>query len=802
MKLVKIYFIVINLLVLQFSHISCVQYNRDNPFDPNGTNWNPPIVIAQNDTSVNINDSIKLCAQSIGNKKVSSFIWYYPFQKIFDTTVSGETVTAFSKDTSHLVLVMGKDFEGVTSATDSIEVLVTLDPPIIIAQNDTTINIRDTITLSVSAIDNAPVNLFVWAINGINFKDSTQTGKLNTFFLDSGVANVKVKAIDNDHIESAIDSIKITVTLGTPIVSLRCLDSINIYDSCVIRAITSDNGNIEKYFWALDGENYTLQTLEDSIITAFSKVGETTIKVKVLDDDSIHAIDSASITVTLDPPTIDSLRDTVFSINDSLIILPTAHDSNGKIDSLLWSLNSPDSLQNSVKDSIILQFDSLEVGKYNLYICAIDDDTVSSDTISCLIDIRLYRPTVFISPNQRDLIVGESITFKANAFDTNSTINTFQWFHNGNYCTTTVADSFHFTFNTLGTEYIAVTVIDDDSLHSNNSIATISVDKKRPILISPQNDSLLDRKSALVKWNKFEKALKYDLLLINNTGLDTLVRKSISDTSCTLSLELKCNTTYSWNVLAVNQINQIDTSLTWSFTTPETSCVVIDDFNTRVYDDDPHYSYLGELMKYFFKRHLQWIGSWGLFYDKSTNSQVINHDGIPIIALDGDNKLNSYDSIMFNDTASVQLISNSFAGLECRLYDTLGDTADMFWNCANLEYIDVRMKGSGEIKFQLVTKDIYDSCPDSKDWNFHGTKINIPSEWTVIRIPVADLKPDEGSKPFIKGCTIQSGIKNVNSVQFAAYGNNKTVNLRISKIEFIGMSFEEFGFIFREIPIR
>jgi uncharacterized protein (TIGR02145 family) len=94
------------------------------------------------------------------------------------------------------------------------------NPPVVTAMRDTTWYIRDTLTVTASGYDvNGSVAKYVWARNGTAFTDTTIAGALPVTWPDSGRKVVRVKAIDDDAVVSAVDSCVVTVTLGEPVVA-------------------------------------------------------------------------------------------------------------------------------------------------------------------------------------------------------------------------------------------------------------------------------------------------------------------------------------------------------------------------------------------------------------------------------------------------------------------------------------------------------------------------------------------------------------------------------------------------------
>jgi hypothetical protein len=86
------------------------------------------------------------------------------------------------------------------------------NPPSVTAMSDTTVALSDSFFIHATASDaNGTVKKYLWAFDGVNFKDSTDSGRIKTAFTTAGVKTVKVKARDNDGVVSQPDSCAITV---------------------------------------------------------------------------------------------------------------------------------------------------------------------------------------------------------------------------------------------------------------------------------------------------------------------------------------------------------------------------------------------------------------------------------------------------------------------------------------------------------------------------------------------------------------------------------------------------------------
>jgi len=212
-------------------------------------------------------------------------------------------------------------------------------PPTISMIDDTTTWIRDSLTLEVAGSDSSGfIRAFLWALNGSTYEDTTDSGRINVAFADSGIHTVRVMAIDNDGLLSSSAMTRITVLRGAPRVSSMHDSSTWINDTLDIGAIGSDtNGFIEKYLWALDSVSFRDTTMVGLIRTVFATSGVSIVKVKAVDDDGLTSPSaSAKITVHLGRPRTIPRSDTIVSQFAIITMHVSAIDTNGTISRYYW----------------------------------------------------------------------------------------------------------------------------------------------------------------------------------------------------------------------------------------------------------------------------------------------------------------------------------------------------------------------------------------------------------------------------------------------------------------------------------
>jgi hypothetical protein len=342
-----------------------------------------PVVVAMQDTTVNINDSITITATGTDtNGTVVKYIWAKNSTTFADTTITGLKKTAFSTSGRTVIYVKAIDDDDVPSATDSCVISVTLNPPVVVAMQDTTVNINDSITITATGTDtNGTVAKYIWAKNSTTFADTTTAGAFRVAYTDSGRKVVRVKAIDDDGIASQTDSCIVRVTLDAPLIT-------NVRDTFVAQAATvtiivtaSDTnvgGSVQKYFWDIGVNGWDDSTTVPTHDFSNAAGGPVIIVWAARDDDGLLTRDTFTIVFNRPPsgsavsvPTFDTSW-VPFDWTTGKGTLPftmNANDSDMPYDTLTYTL----SLGNSA-GSLTLAY----TGKLTQYAAANID---SSDTV-------------------------------------------------------------------------------------------------------------------------------------------------------------------------------------------------------------------------------------------------------------------------------------------------------------------------------------------------------------------------------------------------------------------------------------
>jgi uncharacterized protein (TIGR02145 family) len=170
---------------------------------------------------------------------------------------------------------------------------------------DSVVAINDSFYVHAMGSDtNGTIKKYLWALDGGNYRDSTDNGRVKVAFPLPGIKIVLVKVRDDDGVESTVDNVNLTVKLFPPVVVAMQDSVVAINDSFYLHALGTDsNGTIIKYLWAFDGTNYRDSTVIGRVKVAFATLGVKMVLVKIRDDDGVEsAVDSVNIMVKDNPP--------------------------------------------------------------------------------------------------------------------------------------------------------------------------------------------------------------------------------------------------------------------------------------------------------------------------------------------------------------------------------------------------------------------------------------------------------------------------------------------------------------------
>jgi fibro-slime domain-containing protein len=547
---------------------------RSNPLDTTGINWAPPTVTAMADTVVAIHDSIVLHAQgSTVHGGIAQYLWALDGGNYADSTDSGSIKKVWTDIGVKTLLVKVMDTDGVYSLeADTFRVTVRLYPPQVKAMNDTSVAINDSIFIHATGLDsNGSIVRYYWALDGVTFKDSTDSGEIKVAFDTQGVNTILVEAQDDDVSVSAADTVKVTVALFPPAVIAMKDTTVSIYDSLIIHAAgTDENGTIQKFLWALDGVSYKDSTDSGKIIVCFSSTGTKTLLVKVYDDDGVESLqDTIQVTVGLHPPAVVGMVDTSVAINDTVQIRAIGSDSNGTIVRYLWALDGVNYKDSTENGAISVSF--AEAGTKSLLVTVRDDDGIEGAADTIKVTVHLYPPAV-VAMTDTTVGVNDSFYIHASATDTNGTITRYLWALDGvNFTDSTVSGTIAVSFVSTGLKTVLAKVHDDDGVFSGTSHITITVRAIAPTIVSPANGSAITGVRPTMRWSPGWYATGFRVLLDTINPPTSVASAAVTAAQFTPTAALVNGMTYYWRVIGLNVSGREAPGAVWNFTVPAAS---------------------------------------------------------------------------------------------------------------------------------------------------------------------------------------------------------------------------------------
>jgi len=145
-------------------------------------------------------------------------------------------------------------------------------------------------------------------------------------------------------------------------------------------------------------------------------------------------------------------------------------------------------------------------------------------------------------------------------------------------------------------------------------------------------------------------------------------------------------------------------------------------------------------------------------------------------------------SLFVNLTTTTSTNAYPYAGIGCQFAGS--GTEGEYLDLSRMTAITMKIKGSGKVRMHFETKDI---ASKSYTWGWYGKEITIPSSWTELTIPVADLKPEQYSDPEKNSMTWSGGKSAVNKIAFQAKNKADAV-LQLDDIKLVGVTYNDLKF--------
>lgn len=268
----KIKFYIIAFFLIIFF---CTTPERSNPFDQESSTYGPPKVIAQKDTTVDINDTVFISAIASDNRGIDKLIWYGDFSDTCDTNF---IIASFSDTGQYAIFVIAVDIDGVESNEDTVNINVTNGLPFIYKISDTLLSETVNLQINIKAYDtnkSGRIIKYLWDLGGDGWNDTTVD---STYTIKSTIGdtnNIICGVMDDD--ETVVTDTFIVIFNRVPISAEFAIDSswedFDIMSrlgklNCIIEALDPDG--------AEDILTYNLLISEDSLSWSTAYHGDST----------------------------------------------------------------------------------------------------------------------------------------------------------------------------------------------------------------------------------------------------------------------------------------------------------------------------------------------------------------------------------------------------------------------------------------------------------------------------------------------------------------------------------------------
>ncbi len=223
--------------------------SRENPlFDANGI----PIVLAGNDTTVSINDTIKLYGKAIDDGTIVSYEWNINGSGFIATSKIDTIIIAPSKPCSSYVCSLKVTDSQGNSATDTTNITVLLDKPSATATTTTPqVSINDSITLNGSGND-IYGRIVKWEWDEGNtglFKETSPSSNLSAIGPSSPDSSFMcVLRVTDDDGNIVSDTVKIDVVLDAPLVTASAQSNTVTYKDIINLSGTIISRSLKTHF--------------------------------------------------------------------------------------------------------------------------------------------------------------------------------------------------------------------------------------------------------------------------------------------------------------------------------------------------------------------------------------------------------------------------------------------------------------------------------------------------------------------------------------------------------------------------
>jgi hypothetical protein len=301
------------------------------------------------DSAVFSGDSDRYTLSVASSCPVKCFLWSFDNGKSFaDTTINPIFLKHWSESDTGVrkIIALAQTQSGAASFPDTLPIKVVSCMPTVHVNGDSIAFPLDTTRLvAIGASTCHPLSSYIWSFDGgISYKDSL----LSSNYLkqwgvgDTGRRHIAVKALTANGLVSNADSLAVRVRSDVSPVQLPHDTTIRANDTASISAqIISSKSTISRFFWTVDHAPQEITTLGNTLRYSWppASVGAHSLKLRATDDHMTGSIiDSMSILVFTQIPTLLHPRDTLLRKSDTLLVTLSASESGSRIVTYLWNI--------------------------------------------------------------------------------------------------------------------------------------------------------------------------------------------------------------------------------------------------------------------------------------------------------------------------------------------------------------------------------------------------------------------------------------------------------------------------------
>jgi hypothetical protein len=389
----------------------------------------PPVVNAGVDQSITSNTST-LTGSATGTGSLT-YSWSKvsgPSATITTPSSATTTVTGLSNGTYKFVLTV-TDASSV-SASDTMQLIVTIAPPTVNAGIDQSITTSST-TLTGSATGTITSYLWNKIAGGSVTITSPTSASTAISALTTGTYQFRLTATNNYGV-AASDTVQVTVSIPVAAPTISTTNkTITTYSTNLSATATVQVGHTATYLWTkISGPSATISsstTLTPNVIVTVS--GVYVFRVTITQDDAQTAYSDLTLTANIpaNPPTVTTSDKTVTTTSTTLtanVTSPAPHTTT-----MLWAQVSGKTAVITNSNSLTPTISGLSSGVYVFRITVTQDDgQVAYSNLTLTVALPNIPPTVNAGPDQFIQLPASTTSFSGAATPAaGTTISSVVW---------------------------------------------------------------------------------------------------------------------------------------------------------------------------------------------------------------------------------------------------------------------------------------------------------------------------------------------------------------------------------------